>query len=200
MIAPRKEAVMRRFSWAGCVALAAAAGGGFLVGEAVHRNDPVTVQLCDGGDLSADPPAFPEPPTPLAPPQLVEEIDLSCPPKVAAAFGSESMEPPLAAAADGQIRTVNFEIPAAPPAGADVLSVMPYLTDDPEPGLLPPLGDVPPLPTSPTPDPDNPIFQAVKKFVDTAARLPERSPEVTDKVPLGKPPVSEQPSSAGKPK
>ena len=62
---------------------------------------------------------------------------------------------------------------------------MPYLTDDPAPALLPPLGDVPTLPLAPTPDPDNPLYHAVKRFVESAAR----PAEVTDKVPLGKPPV-----------
>jgi hypothetical protein len=159
----------------------------------------VTVQLCEAGELGAASPADSAPPAPLAPPQLVQEIDLSCPPRTAATFGSESMEPPLAAAVDGQIRTVNFEIPTAPRSNADVLSVMPYLTDDATPGLLPPLGDVPELPASPAPDPDNPLFQAVRKFVGDAGRLADRSPEITDKVPLGKPPISEQPSAAGRP-
>src|SRR5207249_4448959 len=69
-------------------------------------------------------------------------------------------------------------------------AVMPYLTDDDAPATLPPLGDVPaitPIPVTP-PDPDHPLLRAVKKFFEGAA-------DVTDKVPLGKPPVSEHPSA-----
>src|SRR5205807_1734085 len=99
--------------------------------------------------------------------------------------------PPLAdAPAGGLIRTASFELPVASPVGAESLSTMPYLTDDPAPPLLPPLGDVPML--SPAPDADNPLYHAVKRFVDDAAKAPG---DVTDKVPLGKPPLSEHPSA-----
>jgi hypothetical protein len=225
---------MRLFSWSGVSALACAATGGFLAGEAVHRHDAAVIQVCDAGGELCD-----VPPTKLSPPQLIEEIDLTCPPTLAEAFGPQSMEPPLADGPPDAIRTVNFELPAGPPIDAEALPFMPYLTDDGAPGPLPPLGDVPllnpPTPVTPsTPDPSDPIYHAVKRFVDNAAKLPElpRSEAqrkgvlenqtenerqiaaewhrirwedppstmvpvhiATDKVPLGKPPVSEHPSA-----
>jgi hypothetical protein len=186
------EAVMRHFSWPGITALACAAGSGFLAGEAVHRHDAAVIQICEASGELSD-----APPTRLSPPQPVEEIDLTCPQSLSAAYGPQSMEPPLAEGLSAPIRTVNFEVPAGSPIGPELPPFMPYLTDDGAPAQLPPLGDVPllvpPIPVTPQlPDPANPIFQAAKKFVAEAARLPE----VTDKVPLGKPPVSEHPSAA----
>jgi hypothetical protein len=178
---------MRLFSWAGFSALVIAATAGFLGGEAVHRHDPVDIRVCDGGELSDAPPAVFRA-APLLPPQPLEET--SAPPALLA-FSGQSVEPPLAEQpVAGPIRTASFEQPTGP----ELQPRMPYLSDDPAPALLPPLGDVPVLPS--TPDPDNPIFQAVKRFIDNAARPPEQPSEITDKVPLGKPPVSEHPSTA----
>ncbi|HEY1381510.1 MAG TPA: hypothetical protein VGF55_32215, partial [Gemmataceae bacterium] len=210
---------MRLFSWAGGVALAAAAAGGFVAGGAVHRRDVVPViRVCnaDGGELSE------APPTPVVPPQVAEDIDLTC---QSAAFGPQSTEPPLAdQMSASMIRTASFELPAGSPDGPEspqVLPVMPYLTDDPTPAKLPPLDDVP---AGPQPAPDNPLFRAVKKFVETAVTPPRYVPDPTerlkslinqsedlreagvndrpsplpaaDKVDLGKPPVCEHPSAA----
>jgi hypothetical protein len=203
---------MRLFSWSGISALACAATGGFLAGEAVHRRDVAAIQLCEASGELCD-----APPTRFNPPQPIEEIDLTCPPMMVEAFAPQSMEPPLADAPADAIRTVNFELPAGSPVDPAARWYMPYLTDDGAPAPLPPLGEVPLLnpPTpmlSPTPDPSDPIYQAVKRFFDNAAILPElprndvRRPEdtpnsgsrvngVTDKVPIGKPPVSEHPSA-----
>lgn len=181
---------MRLFSWPGVTALACAAGGGFLAGEAVHRNDATVIQICDAGGELCD-----APPVRLNLPQPVEEIDLTCPSTIAAAMGPESMEPPLADGKVNAIRTVRFELPAGAPIGPQAPPQIPYLTDDGVPGMLPPLGDVPLLDPPPMPPPandaGNPIYQAARKFIADAARLPE----VTDKVPIGKPPVSEHPSA-----
>ncbi len=183
---------MRLFSWPGVIALACAAGGGFLAGEAVCRNEPVVIRVCDGGGELCE-----APPDHLTPPQPLEEIDLTCPSMLSEVFGSQSMEPPLADGASDPIRTVHFELPAGSPVGPDSPPYMPYLTDDGAPAPLPFLGDVPlltPVPvTPPTPDSGSPIYQAATKFVGEGAKLPE----VTDKVPLGKPPVSEQPPTTG---
>ncbi|HEX4589916.1 MAG TPA: hypothetical protein VH120_08315 [Gemmataceae bacterium] len=187
---------MRLFSWAGITALAAAAGGGFLAGEAVRQQDAVTVRMSDAGELSDALPIAAASAWSLTPPQPVEEIDPSCPSTVTTAFGSQSMEPPLAdAAGAGVIRPAGFELPAGGAVAAEPLSIMPYLTDDPVPALLPALGEVSDLTPSAMPDPSNPIFQAVKRFVGIAGRLPERPGEVTDKVRLDQPPVSEHPSA-----
>jgi hypothetical protein len=224
------EAVMRLFSWAGCAALAASAGVGFFAGQSINQHDPIVIQVCDaGGELCDAPPAT------MSPPKPVEEIDLSCPtsPPMPPAFVmSQSMEPPLAdpSAEPDMIRTASFELPAAAPVGLDEPPTMPYLTDDGEPAPLPPLGDVPLL-TPPTSNAGNPIYQAVKKFVDGAGKLPEAPADenlraralanqaedlrranadwkriwfpdapasaapITDKVPIGTPPVSEHPSA-----
>lgn len=217
---------MRLFSWPGITALACAAGGGFLAGKVVHRHDVAVLQICDGGELCDAPPIR------LIPPKPVEEIDLGCPSSLVESFSPQSMEPPLADMPD-VIHTVRFELPAGAPVGPQAPSFMPYLTDDGEPALLPPLGDAPLLPPpAATPlvgDPSNPIYQAVKRFIDNAVKSPEypsdgppidqtekernlgaewrrawlenppstKAPShvVTDKVPLGKPPVSEHPSA-----
>jgi hypothetical protein len=211
------EAVMRLFSWAGCAALGASAGIGFFAGESINQHDPVVIQVCDaGGELCDAPPAA------ISPPKPVEEIDLTClatPPIPAAFVLSQSMEPPLAdpSAEPDAIRTASFELPAAAPVGSDEQPTMPYLTDDGEPARLPQLGDVPLL-TPPISNAGNPICQAVKKFVDGAGKLPEAPTDdsrranadwqrlwfpdapasaapITDKVPIGTPPVSEHPSA-----
>src|SRR5437868_787591 len=173
------EAVMRLFSWAGITALATAAGGGFLAGDAVHRHDPVTIQVCDAaGELSEAPPVRPV----LTPPQPLEEIDPACPPTLGTGFALQSPEPPLAdEPATGVVRPVNYEPPGWRD-GSGLFAPMPYLTDDPAPGLLPPVGDVPELAPDSVSGPDSPLFQAVRRFMDNAARLPERPADITDKV------------------
>jgi hypothetical protein len=224
---------MRLFGWPGISALACAAVGGFLAGEAVHSHDPAVLQICEGGELCD---ALPRS---LSPPELVEQIEQACPPTLVEAFGPQSMEPPLADAPPDSIRTVNFELPAGAPVGPEPRPYMPYVTDDGAPAPFPALGDVPllnpPMPMSPpVADPGNPIYQAVKRFMDYAVKPPERQSEevrrkkalenqaenerqlaeewrriwrddqpptmvpahvVTDKVPIGKPPVSEHPST-----
>jgi hypothetical protein len=222
------EAVMRLFSWAGWAALSAAAGVGFYAGESVSQCHPAVLEVrASGGELCDAPPTNLSPPTPVQ-----EEIDLTCLPASTVAFSAQSTEPPLAdpSAEQGVIQPVGFELPAAAAAEPEAPARMPYLTDDGEPAPLPPLGDVPLL-TPATPETGNPIYQAVKKFVDDAVRLPEMPVEkknrinalsdqdenlrrvgeewrriwrtnslsppdpITDKVPLGKPPVSEHPSA-----
>ena len=246
---------MRLFSWAHYVSLAAAAGAGYFAGESVHRHDPAVLQVFDaGGELSEAPPSR------VSAPQAVEEIDLTClatkpleflpqsmePPLAETAsvgFLPQSMEPPLADSAteEAVIRAVRFDLPVAAPVGPDAPATMPYLTDDWEPALLPPLGDVPLIiPTvvesanlTLKADPDSPIYQAVKRFfsgsihklespVDERSRASARTnqeenlrqaaadwrriwmndppsmstkPQITDKVPIGQPPVSEHPSA-----
>jgi hypothetical protein len=184
------ESDMRRFSCFDAATLLAAAGVGFLAGERSHRQDPVNIRICDSvGELSD------APPTVLAAPQPVEEIDLTCVSMGPLALRPQSAEPPLADGLGEMVYPVKYESPVGAPTGPDILATMPYLTDDPSPGLLPPLGDVPlllpPTPVAPSstlPDPANPIYQAARNLVDKAA-------DISDKVPLGKPPVSEHPST-----
>jgi hypothetical protein len=224
------ESDMRRFSCFDAAALFAAAGIGFLAGERIHLQGPVVVQVSDAsGELSE------APPTALVPPQPLDMIDLTCTPS-AVAMAAQTVEPPLADTSGEGIHPVRYELPAGAPADPDILGTMPYLTDDPSPGLLPALGDVPLLPpvpeTSPMPDPTNPIYQAALGFVREAAKMPEApaAPNlraqalanqsaderaagadwrrlwlndaqstyqpVTDRVPIGTPPVSEHPSTA----
>jgi hypothetical protein len=180
---------MRLFSWAGGAALAAAAGFGFLAGEAWHRHDPANcVEVRDGtAEISEAPPTLAAAPA-LPPPQPVEEIDLSCLPRMS--YVVQSIEPPLAdRTTDTMSRPASFELPASPPEMPSAPLTMPYITDEPAP--LPPLGDVPAL----APNADNPLFQAVRSYFEEAARLPVAPAEITDKVPLGKPPTSEHPSA-----
>jgi hypothetical protein len=203
---------MRLFSWAGGAALAAAAGFGFLVGTAVHR-PAGCVRVCDAPDASE----VSEAPPVAARPQPPEEIDLSCLPTLPYDFGPQSTEPPLAdasAAVPGVLRAVSFELPAGPLDGPELPTppaALPHLTDD---------GDAPParlpmivedgvdLPPGPEAKPGDPVFQAVQIFFEDAAQLPAApcaggpacpqagDGEVTDKVPLGKPPTCERPPSA----
>lgn len=182
---------MRLVSWPGAAALCVAAVAGFVVGSAVHRHDPVTIQVCDAAGELSDAPPFQ-----LRPPVPIEEIDLTCPPAAMTASGLQSPEPPLADPLGGVIIPTSYELPAGRPVDSELLP-MPYLTDDPSPLLLPPLGDVPLLPpaASVPADLNNPLFQVVRRFVDSAAKLPDSSTDVTDKVSLGKPPVCEHPSS-----
>jgi hypothetical protein len=175
------EAVMRLASWAGVPALGFAFATGFVANELVHRHgfpNAVPVVVSAGEELSEAPPAR------LTAPRPVEEIDLTC---QAYAFGPQSTEPPLAVEPASMFQKVNFELPAGSPDDG-VLPRMPYLTDDAAPAMLPPLGDVPAL--APVPDADNLLFKAVKKYVSGWTTA-----DVTDKVPLGTPPVSEHPSA-----
>jgi hypothetical protein len=178
------EAVMFRFAWA--VALGVAFATGFVANEMVHRR---TLNVSHQIDTAVGEDLCDVAPTPLVPPLPLEEIDLTVRQEVA--FGPQSMEPPLAGPPDGLIRTVSFEIPAGSPETSE-LPVMPYLTDDPTPAVLPPLGDVPVL--TPMPKAEDPLFKAVKRFFEVGT-----SADVTDKVPLGQPPVSEHPSAAPPP-
>jgi hypothetical protein len=183
------EAVMRLFSWPGIFMLMTTAGMGFFASEVVHRRESAVSRyvITSGGEELSE-----APPSTLTPPRLLEEIDLTCMPQMALTFGPQSTEPPLADSPFSMIRTTSFELPAAAPDGIEtpsILSTMPYLNDDPNaPAILPPLGDVPVL--TPVPEADHPLFKAVKKFVDL-----ESANDVTDKVPLGTPPVSEHPST-----
>jgi hypothetical protein len=213
------------------MSLAAAAGAGYFAGVSAHRHDPAILQVCDaGGELSEAPPSR------VTPPQPVDEIDLTCLPSPKAAMAPQSMEPPLADA--DAIRTVRFDLPVEAPIGPEVPATMPYITDDSAPAPLPPLGDVPLVPPAAAvapsaPDPNNPIYQAVKRFVTASfwrsepsadEKLREKAranqeenrrqaaedwrrlwlndppttltkPRVTDKVPIGQPPVSEHSSA-----
>jgi hypothetical protein len=193
---------MRLASWAGIPVVGFAFASGFAANEMVHRHSSVAahyVAVAAGEELSERPPL---PPMPLP----AEEIDLSC---HAVAFGQQSTEPPLAGGVPacgspaGLVRAASYELPASAPEGPELPPVpetMPYLTDDAAPGTLPRLGDVPTV--APMPDPGHPLFKAVKKFLDTnAAPAAPDAGDVTDKVPLGQPPVSEHPSAVtpGKP-
>jgi hypothetical protein len=179
---------MRLFSWPGIFMLTTAAAMGFFASEVVNRRDSAVshyVIPSAGEELS-------QAPTTLAPPRLLEEIDLTCLPHMPLSFGPQSTEPPLADQPLSSIRTVSYNLPAGTPDSVEppaMLATMPYLTDDTTaPATLPPLGDVPLL--TPGPETDHPLFKAVKKFIDT-----DSTADVTDKVPLGTPPVSEHPSS-----
>jgi hypothetical protein len=153
---------MRLVSWAGATAMSVAAVAGFVAGSAMHHNDPVEVRLCGGaGELCEAPPAPLSTPLPLP----VEDIDLTCPTTLIAASNPQSPEPPLADTLGGRIVPVRYELPAGKPIDSELLP-MPYLTDEPSPPLLPPLGDVPPLQPGAIKDlePDNPVHQMAKQI------------------------------------
>jgi hypothetical protein len=200
---------MRLLNWAGIASFGVAFAAGFAANEVAHRHTSVASQYVNAGTGEELCDAVPPPvclTAPLSPPQPVEEIDLTC---QSMAFGPQSTEPPLAGQPLGSIRTVSFELPAGSPEGPDlppIPSTMPYLTDDPAPATLPPLGDVPPL--TPVPESENPLLKAVKKYFENGGTLPEQPAarggidrrrdsvsDVTDKIPLGQPPVSEHPSA-----
>jgi hypothetical protein len=181
---------MRIFSWAGGVALAAAVGVGYLANELAHQRDAVTccLRTLDAPEIVEASEAPPSDGPRLEP---AEVIDLSCVPSaVTVNQFVQTTEPPLAAPAalPDFLRTVNFELPAGAPDGPELPPSLPYLKDDADapPARLPVLADAPPAG-----EPSGPAYEAVKKFFQDAAQLP-----VTDKVPLGQPPVCERPPDA----
>src|SRR5262245_56587867 len=140
----RRRDAMRLFSWAGCAALAVAAGVGYGTNELVHRcceTCPAVsfVGVAEASDAVAH--AAPN----LLPPLPAEEFALTClPVRMPDDRYRHTVEPPLAGA-PGAVRTVGFEMPA-PAEGPEVPpvpTVIPFLTDDdaPAPAKLPMMED-----------------------------------------------------------
>jgi hypothetical protein len=159
----------RASNWAGAFSVAVAVGTAFIAGQAVGRHEVPTIQIGDNSEASDAPPVVVEDSS-LAPPQLMD--DPACPSAPRSIITAESIEPPLADGTTGHIRLTDFSVPVT-----EQLPFMPYITDEPVPAFLPHLTDVSDLP--PQPDADNPLYRAVRKFVDDAARTdtPATSPD-----------------------
>jgi hypothetical protein len=151
----------RATNWAGAFSVAVAVGTAFFAGQAVGRREIPAIQLGDASEASDAPPVAMDD-QPLSPPQLVD--DPACPSTPRFTDTAQSIEPPLASGNMGNIRLTDYSFPIV-----EQLPLMPYITDEPVPGLLPHLTDVSDLPPSP-PDLENPLFRAVRKFVNDGTR------------------------------
>jgi hypothetical protein len=163
-----ESAMGRATNWAGAFSVAVAVGTAFFAGQAVGRREVPTIQLGDTSEASDAPPvAFDD--QPLLPPQLIE--DPACPSTPRITVTAQSAEPPLALSETSHFRLTEFSMPVSDPP-------MPYIIDDPMPAYLPHLTDVSDLPQS-QPDADNPLFRAVRNFVEGASRNdpPATSPD-----------------------
>jgi hypothetical protein len=170
---------MRLFSWAGCAALATAAGIGYYTSEAAHcRRHPRPVTQVAGMAEESDAGATAAPGA--LPPLPAEEIDLTClPMKMPEELYHHTSEPPLAVT-PGEVRTVSFEGPVAATEGPELppAPTMPHLTDDtpPPPARLPmAVDDAEPMaanyPVRQCSEPTGPLWAAVHKFVADAAKI-----------------------------
>jgi hypothetical protein len=158
-------------NWAGVFSVAVAVGTAFFAGQAIGRREIPAIHFGDSSEASDAPPIY-SAEQPLPPPQLTE--DLTCPSVPPFAITTQSIEPPLADGNSAHIRLTDYSLPIG-----ERIPPMPYITDEPVPAFLPHLTDVSDLPPAAAPDPESPLFRAVRKFVDDAARIdsPAKSPD-----------------------